>query len=203
MIKRIFGLLLAILGIGLAASGAYLVKYNLAESEIAGIEASDALLRLRKIQAPEIAADGSESEVFPDYVLNPDMDMPSTEIDNNRYIGTISIPVLGIELPVMEKWSYAGMKKAPGRYAGSVYNDDLIICGHNYSSHFGGLVNLQAGDLIAFTDIYGNSFNFNVAEIETLAGNAGDMIYEGEWDLTLFTCTVSGLQRVTVRAVRA
>ena len=44
----------------------------------------------------------------PDYVLFPDMEMPTIEVDGHDYIGTLSIPELGLELPVPEVVSFFG-----------------------------------------------------------------------------------------------
>ncbi|MGN0972066.1 MAG: sortase, partial [Aristaeellaceae bacterium] len=66
----------------------------------------------------------------PLYVQNPDITMPEKRIDGQAYIGMMSIPKLGLELPVISEWSYPKLKLAPCRYTGSVYRDDMIICGH-------------------------------------------------------------------------
>ncbi|MCD7883903.1 MAG: sortase, partial [Lachnospiraceae bacterium] len=87
------------------------------------------------------------------------IEMATVEIDGYAYIGTLSISRFGLELPVMAEWSYAGLKIAPGRYSGSVWTDDLVLCGHNYERHFGSLKELNAGDTISFTDVDGNVFN--------------------------------------------
>ncbi len=128
--------------------------------------------------------------------------MPAVEIDGYEYIGTLSIPQFGLELPVMSEWSYPGLRIAPGRYTGSVWTDDLIICGHNYERHFGNLRDLDPGDAISFTDVLGNVFEYEVAEIETLQPTAISEMKSGDWDLTLFTCTIGGRYRVTVRCMR-
>ena len=91
------------------------------------------------------------------------------------------------------------MKTAPCRYSGSAYLNNLIICGHNYTSHFGTLKNLSEGDLATFTDMDGNVFTYKMVERETLLPTSIDAMESGEWDLTLFTCTVGGQSRVTIR----
>ncbi len=131
--------------------------------------------------------------------------MRTIEIDGYLYIGTLSIPSYGLELPVMSEWSYPGLKIAPGRYTGSVWTDDLIICGHNYERHFGNLKYLEAGDEITFTDVDDNVFNYQVEEVYILQPtDVEEMVSQssGEWDLTLFTCTIGGQTRVTVRCSR-
>ncbi len=134
-----------------------------------------------------------------------DTEMATVEVDGYEYIGTLSIPSYGLQLPVMAQWSYAGLKIAPGRYSGSVWTDDLIICGHNYDRHFGNLKNLEPGDIITFTDVEGNIFDYQVEEIITLQPTVVEekaCREYGEWDLTLFTCTIGGQTRVTVRCSR-
>ena len=49
------------------------------------------------------------------------------------------------------------------------------------------------------TDMDGNIFVYEVAYRESLGGNEGAAMGAGEWDMTLFTCTVGGEYRVTVR----
>ena len=121
------------------------------------------------------------------------------EIDGEVYIGTLDIPALELSLPVMSEWSYPKLKLAPCRYKGSAYRNDLIICAHNYNSHFGRLKELEPGDEIVFTDADGNAFFYSVVTTETLAPTAIDEMESSGWDLTLFTCTIGGAKRVTVR----
>ncbi len=136
---------------------------------------------------------------IPDYILNPEMEMPEYELDGYRYIGTIEISSLDMQLPVMSEWSYAGLKNAPGRYAGSVYTNDIVIAAHNYTSHFGQIKKLAQGDTVQFTDIRGNVFIYHVIGTELLGPYDTEKMVSGVWDLTLFTCTIGGAQRVTVR----
>ena len=150
-------------------------------------------------QPDEIIA--KQETIIPDYVLNPDMKMPTELIDGNEYIGIISIPDIDIVLPVMESWSYPNLKISPCRYNGTAYKKNFVICAHNYESHFGNLKYLDIGSLIQFTDMDGNEFCYEVVEIETLQPTAIEDMISGDWDLTLFTCTVGGAARVTVRCV--
>jgi len=61
------------------------------------------------------------------------------------------------------------------------------------------LKNLVQGDAVTFTDMDGNVFCYQVAEIETLPPYATQEMTSGEWDLTLFTCTIGGQNRLTLR----
>ena len=141
----------------------------------------------------------SAEREIPDYVLNPEMDMPKTEINGDDYIGILEIPKLGLSLPVASSWSYPKLRKTPCRYTGSAYQGNLIISAHNYASHFGNLKNLQEGEEVTFTDIDGNVFRYEVSSRETIQPEDIEGMKSGDWDLTMFTCTYGGQQRVTVR----
>jgi sortase A len=129
--------------------------------------------------------------------------MQTISVDGETYIGYISIPALNIDLPVNSEWSYPLLKKAPCRYKGSIFTDDLIIAGHNYGRHFGNLKLLNSGDEVDFTDADGVVYKYTVKSVEKLAGTDVDAMEAGDWDLTLFTCTIGGVSRVTVRCQKA
>ena len=198
----LLGALLVLAAIGLTA-------YNLRTDSDAGKAAGTALEALaeeqaeaaEKAAAPSGAADGdaADAATVPDYILAPEKDMPTVEIDGWDYIGTLSIPSLGLELPVKSEWSYDGLYTSPCRYTGSAYQGGLVILAHNYTSHFGTLKYLSPGDDVSFTDVDGNVFSYRVTDVETLDPYAVDEMTSGDWDLTLFTCTLGGQSRVTVR----
>ena len=129
--------------------------------------------------------------------------MPVIEIDGYDYIGVLQIPSLDLTLPVISDWSYPALQIAPCRYEGSAYDGGLVIAGHNFDSHFGNLSRLEPGDEIRFIDLSGHTFTYAVAETEVLDATAIDQMVNGGWDLTLFTCTLSGETRFTVRCTLA
>lgn len=140
----------------------------------------------------------------PSYVLCPEMEMPVETVNGMEIVGILQIPVLGLELPVISQWSYPNLKKAPCRYSGSAYLNNLVICGHNYASHFGSLKKLSEGDQAVFTDMDGNVFTYRMVEQDILLPDSPSSIEEmesGDWDLTLFTCTTGGQNRVTLRFI--
>lgn len=195
------------IGLLLLAAALFLAGYNLWSDAKAGRTADTVLEQLapeleekKDISLPSLPSGESLEEVYiPDYILNPEMEMPVEEIDGQKYIGVLRIPALSLELPVIREWSYPSLQIAPCRYAGSAYLNNMIIAAHNYYSHFGYLKNLSQGDEITFTDMDGNEFRYEVAELETLSPFAIEEMTSGDWDLTLFTCTVGGQSRVTVR----
>lgn len=190
--RRVAAILISIGCLFLIAALA-LGGYNLWDDRRAEQTVSGILEQLAEKQ-PE-----PEPGLTPDYLLDPAMEMPTTEIDGYLYIGRVSIPSLELELPVMDTWDYKRMKIAPCRYTGTAYRPGFVICAHNYASHFGRLKNLAPGDAVTFTDMAGNEFSYEVAEVETLAPTAVEEMKSEDWDLTLFSCTVGGRARVTVR----
>ena len=163
-----------------------LIRQNLDESSEAGA-ASDEMLAGVIGQMPETVIEELSGE------------MPVVDVDGHSFIGTVEIPSLGLLLPVQSEWSTDNAKYAVCRYKGSVYDYNLIIAGHNYTEHFGTLNQLTTGDEVIVTDMNGRSFYFEVANIETLGAYDVEEMEAGEWDLTLFTCTIGGANRVTVR----
>ena len=125
--------------------------------------------------------------------------MPVISIEGDDYIGIISIPSIGIKLPVISEWSYPNLKKAPCMFMGSVYERNAIIAAHNYKSHFRGIMNLSPGDIVVFYDLAGNEFDYTVTFCEVLQPMDIDAMTSSSFDLSLFTCTIGGKARITVR----
>ena len=167
------------------------LQVNLPDSFISESEVS---------QEAVMPAETAPEEVeIPDYRLDPNREMPTNTVNGKTYVGVLSIPTLGLELPVIQQWNYSNLRTAPCRYTGSPYSNDLVIAAHNYMSHFGNLKKLCTGDPVVFTDMEGNIFRYEVSVLETLQPTAVDEMTSGQWPLSLFTCTVGGKMRVTVR----
>ena len=200
--KRRAGSLAMGAGALLLAAALALTAFNLWDGRRAG-EAAQAVLAEMPERTPRPTPGPGDGVEIPDYVLNPDMDMPTVEIDGYEYIGVLSIPALGLELPVMSGWSYPALRVAPCRYLGSAYSGGFVIMAHNYARHFGAIGTLAPGEGVSFTDTDGNVFEYAVAETQILQPAAVDEMSSGGWDLTLFTCTPGGRTRVTVRCEAA
>lgn len=192
MIKR--NTALTIGGLLLIAAALSLTIYNLYDEYRASRSAENAVVQIKQTGSQDL----SEESEAPDYALNPNMAMPIRTVDGQDYIGVLSIPTLDIELPIISEWSYPNLKIAPCRYYGSVYSGDMVIAGHNYRSHFGRLKNLAKGDAVYFTDMAGNVFTYTVSLCEILDPTDVDEM-TGGWDLSLFTCTLGGSYRETIR----
>ena len=219
--RRKSGSLLIAIGMLMLLSAAILTSLNFIEDGQAGEAAGNALEQLLLAErdardaarrassetSDEAAAESSGLTLDPVYLNDntstPEGKMPVIEIDGYDYIGVLQIPSLDLTLPVISDWSYPALQIAPCRYEGSAYDGGLVIAGHNFDSHFGNLSRLEPGDEIRFIDLSGHTFTYAVAETEVLDATAIDQMVNGGWDLTLFTCTLSGETRFTVRCTLA
>jgi sortase A len=185
-------------GILLTLSALSLLFYNQLEAWRAGRAADAALAGVAQVQtseSPDIAIPfpGDERVVR----------MPSVIVDGRAYIGSLSIPALELELPVLADWDFESLDLAPCRFHGSIVTDDLVIAGHNYQSHFAGVEKLRQNDEVAFVNMEGDELRYRVSALETLAPSETEKMIESDgWDLTLFTCTYTGEARVAVRCTR-
>ena len=189
------GTICMILGTVLILAALSLFLWNRREAEQAGEAAASILPQV----VEQIADTAAEAPAPPDPF---DPTMTEAEIDGYMYIGYLSIPDLGLELPVMSEWDYTRLNIAPCRYAGSTKTNDLVIAAHNYASHFGGLSGLSGGEQVIFVDMDNVVSSYTVVAVEILPPTAVEEMTNGEYDLSLYTCTYGGRSRVTVRCDR-
>lgn len=183
------GLVCIVLGVVLLLAAGSLYAYNCYEDAHAGAEAQTVVADLQqKVETPE-----PEAESGP---LDPEL--PVVEIDGNEYVGEISIPAIGIDLPVMSEWSYPKLKISPCRQFGSSRTDDLVIAAHNYESHFGKIGTLALGDEVRFTDMDGIENHYTVSAIEVHDPTDVEAVEHSGHDLVLYTCTYGGKTRIVV-----
>lgn len=130
-------------------------------------------------------------------------EIPTVQIDGYDYIGTLTIPALELELPVMAEWDYDRLLIAPCRQFGTTQTNDLVIAAHNYTRHFGLLYELSPGDAVIFTAPDGAGIDYVVAEVRTLAPDEVEAVQNSGHALTLYTCTSGGVARTAVFCDRA
>lgn len=211
--------LVVLLGVLMIAAAGLLCLYNIQQSSQAEAQ-SEAILEALKDRIPEpppetapqpaeTTPDPEKEDLFSYYEDDADAPVQSETADivigNATYCGFLTLPSLNLELPVMSSWSYPNLKLAPCRYSGSAQTNDLIIMAHNYSSHFGRIGELTTGSEFSFTDTNGVQHPYTVSFIEVIEGRDVEQMFSGQsvdWDLTLYTCTLSGQSRVTIRADR-
>ncbi|MBP5361897.1 MAG: sortase [Ruminococcus sp.] len=201
---------LIFLGSVMIIAAAVLCAYNIHEGKKAGIAAEAAVTAIKsnlpvkseKEEQKEIVP--SEDDLYASYEQDEQQESISEIIiDGISYYGYLTIPALGLELPIRTELSYPALKESPCRFSGSVQNNDLIIAAHNFPDHFGRISKLGTGDQIILTDATGETYIYSVIYTEIIAGTDPPQMFNGqseEWDLSLFTCTIGGQNRITVRA---
>ena len=197
-------------------------RYNIWDSHRAGEAAQEAAASLKSMlpsetrlepteepenpsgetEEPELEQTQPEQEEFQLPLFPQQREMPTMELNGYDYIGVLEVDSLELSLPVMEQWDYDRLKISPCRFTGNLYEDNLVICGHNYSQHFGPLKYLPLGTEVRFTDAEGNVFRYAVSSFDTLGPNDVERMISGDWDLTLFTCNTSGQTRCAIRCDR-
>lgn len=208
------GIVFAILGAVLILSALLLLLYNGYEARRAGQEAELLLDDIRSAvmtPAPAEAAEVLPSDAPQGEVEAPDApaetSAPEEEavvfLDGYEYIGILELPDLEVELPVMAKWSYSRLKKAPCRHFGAAKTDDLVIAAHNYDTHFGRLHELKTGAEAIFTEMDGTEHRYALKELRTVAPDDVDTVQNSGCALVLYTCTPGGADRVAAFFDRA
>ena len=206
--RKGIGICCIILGICCLIASVGLIAYNHWEEEHAQNSSQTILQDVREtilintreesISEESISEESDRDEPV-DIPVDVPLEMLTTQVYGYECIGIHSVPVLELELPVLTDWSYEKLKIAPCHYFGSYFEKDFVIAAHNYRSQFGRLSELQPKDLILFTDITGSVHYYEVVLLETLPAGATEAMITSGFDLSLYTCTPGGANRVTVR----
>ena len=184
------------LGLLCIAAAVILFISNIVEARRAGELSSGIVSELTEM----IDEQADASRDFP--TDNPDREMPAFTVMDKRYAGLLGIPELDLELPVLAAFDYASLNSSPCLYSGSVYSGNMVIAAHNYSSHFGRLGRLGIGSQVSFIDVESHTYDYEVYSVETLSPSQESELTDSASyprELTLFTCTYSGADRIVLR----
>ena len=204
--KTKIGIVCIVLGALLVCGAIGLALFNGHEDATAGNAAASILSRLVEQMKENTANESTDPDgndlldlqVPVDLLTEEDKKMTEVEVDGHAYIGYLSMPTLGLDLPIMSTWSYPKLLIAPCRYTGSIRGEDLVVMAHNFNSHFKKISQLNVGDSLSFTDMDGVITRYKVVAKDIVDPTAVEEITDGTYDLTLFTCTYSGASRITV-----
>lgn len=188
--KRKIGITLVTLGLILILFAVALFLYNNFENKKAQEQSN------RVMDAIIDTVDNNQTN---DEIDPFDTEMKVVDIEGNDYIGYLDIPELNVTLPVMSECDYSRLRVAPCRYYGSIKTDNLVICAHNYKSHFGYIGELSLDSMVMFTDMEGIKYMYNVTSVEILHPTDTELVKDTGDDLILYTCTYSGRTRIVVR----
>jgi len=193
------GTLWIVIGLLLLLGAAGLTVYNMHEEKNAG-EESEAVVEELSVALTDAI---EHTEVIKSPVTEPvavsEPEPEPIELDGRYYMGLISFPSLNLQLPVQHEWSYENLKISPCRMKGSPATEDLVILAHNYRTHFGPLNRLSVGDEVSVMLLDGTVYVYKVSAREVVAPTAVENVTNGDWPLTLFTCTLGGRTRLVIR----
>lgn len=183
---RLLGILLMVLGLSYAG-------FLLYQGQEAAIRSQTVMAGLNQLipQTPQIV--GSD-----------DGTMPVEMVDGTSYIGTLQIPNEKLELPVSADYAYEQLTVSPTRFLGSYFTNDMVICAHDYLKHFQPIKDIAPGTDVYFKTAKGQVYHYKVTNRFEIKPTDVDQVIkdsdqQGDWDLTLFTCTASGAGRMLVR----
>lgn len=194
--RKKLGAICMIVGVFLLIGALALLIFNTAESNRAKQSSTKVVSQLKD----SIADSENQQETSPSEpsTTTKTSQMHEVEIDGYDYIGYLTIPSQGLELPVMSSWDYQRLKVAPCRYSGTITDKNLVVIAHNYSSHFGNLDQLELEDEVLFTDTKGVVTTYQVACVDVVPPSSAEEVVSGDFDLALVTCTYGGKTRFVV-----
>ena len=122
-------------------------------------------------------------------------------------IGTVNIPSINVNYPILSTYSDALLKIAPCKFHGPNPNEvgNLCIAGHNYrnSKFFSKVPTLESGDIIEITDLGGNTIQYGVYDkfiVDPDELECTSQLTGGRREITLITCTNDNKQRYIIKA---
>lgn len=134
-------------------------------------------------------------------------ELPYIEYEGYQIIGTIKIPKIDIEYPILVESTKDSLEKSITRVGNGKVNEvgNLSMAGHNYldGTMFGKIDELQNDDEIIIKDLLGNEVNYKVFDIfVTNPNDVGvlESVDKEAKEITLITCTNGNKNRLIVKA---
>ena len=147
------------------------------------------------------------SQVNENIQTNTNGEIPYIEHEGYQVIGTIQIPKIDLEYPILIETTEDSLKKSITRFGDGKVNEvgNLCLAGHDYinNSMFGGINKLENGDEILITDLYGNTVTYTVFDKYTTNPDDTSVlesIDSTKREVTLITCSNGNKDRLIIRA---
>jgi len=203
MSKRRYGIVFLVFGIIMVLASLLLTFMYEKRDADAGHNAAILMQELQRttipvapiIIPPAILEDNEETTTA---APTPMPEMATADYNGLQMLGIIRVPECGIELPILDNWSMPILEYAPCRYSGSVYSGDLIVMGHNYTTHFKPLKKVSVGAEVEFESVDGFVWRYTVESIESIRGDEPEKL-SSDHELILFTCEKYGKSRFVAR----
>jgi|GEM_PF-1333757 len=130
---------------------------------------------------------------------------PTVTYQGYDIIGKLVIHKLGIELPVISYTDDDALKVSVCYFKGALPGEqgNMVITGHNYANGamFGNLEDLEIGDSVILSTPDGAASEYRVYDAIEIKPDDTAAVdnFQGEYALTLLTCTNHGNRRLLVR----
>ena len=148
-----------------------------------------------------------DNSIFPENTGNTENNNQKVTYNGYDVIGTISIPSINIQYPILEKVTTKALKVGICYLSGPGVNEvgNTVYQGHNYrnGTMFSNLSKLANGADIYLTDTAGNKVQYKVYrnfEAKATDGSFFNRDTEGKREITLSTCTEDTAIRTIVFA---
>ena len=129
------------------------------------------------------------------------------KINEYKIVGKIDIEKINLSQYILEETTEKSLNLSVTKLYGPKINSvgNFCIIGHNYinSKMFGDINKLQEGDIIKITDTYDRTLEYKIYEIFTTNPKDTTCLSqetEGEKEITLITCTFTGVNRLIIKA---
>ena len=110
-------------------------------------------------------------------------------------VGSINIPSLQIEYPILSETTTQLLKVSVTKYWGANPNEvgNMVVMGHNYKNNrfFGNLSKIKNGDIVKITDLAGKTLDYEVYDtyiIDPYDNACTSQLTDGKKEITLITC---------------
>lgn len=175
--QSVFSVVCTSLGVLLILAALLIVTIDLIGNKINTVNAEKALEKAENIIT-------SVKDEYPEERYSDEM--PSMEIEGSDIIGIIEVPLYGYKSVINAKWEKNKVTALPCRFAGCVYNRNLVIGVGEGEDQFGFAKTMEIGEYLYVTDMEGGRYCYVVEKIEHSKSAKLEKLQADEWDLTLF-----------------
>lgn len=118
-------------------------------------------------------------------------------VDGEEYtvVGTLNIPSLNIEYPILSETTTKLLKVSLTKYWGANPNEvgNMVVVGHNYKNNkfFSNLSKIQHGEIVKIRDLSGKTLDYKVYDtyvIDPYDNSCTSQLTDGKTEITLITC---------------
>lgn len=196
MKNKIYNIILVILGVALVITIALIaIKYG--KNQVKEKQLQTVVSEV-KVQIDNIKEETT---------LNEEKRPIEVEYKGYSVVGVINIPKIEIEYPIIDTTDESAMQVSITKFWGNDVNDigNFTMVGHNYmdGTMFGKTDQLEVGDKIEMTDLYGTTITYQIFDKYVIDPNDVECvksIKKNTREITLITCTNGRSNRLIIKA---